>query len=436
MVRDTYLYPLPKNRLLTRYRPAFDAIGKGNSATIWGFTQSCDWVFLKFIFSRPELLNQLLPKSIQRKQLFLFFDIDSLPNRDPIFFQRHLLTQIYNTLSGIRNALPQDFQRTLDTVSSILDTRDPYTYLQTASRLLSSLFAQTSYRLTMVIHDYFLDTWEESWGRNLYKLWHTHRRHPDARVTMLFVTRPYVTPDLLPPFLKPLRWAYYESVSIFPLFTKEETYFTLDRHEKIYGIPASNHYKDLLWKTLGGFYDFYLPSLRIMERHQNAPDSDLVKAWLSDETNRYHIKFLFDMLPPSNQQKLERYVFKHEHIVQDNLIHKLGLLPVPTIWHYYLTTMRPIETISRSVHVSTIPNTSIKTVQPLTASEHTLLDLFLSHPNSLVTKDEIAENLDSAESLSDWAIDKLVSRLRAKISTPTLLNPILTVRGKGYKLII
>ena len=67
----------------------------------------------------------------------------------------------------------------------------------------------------------------------------------------------------------------------------------------------------------------------------------------------------------------------------------------------------------------------------LTPREWALLELFLTHPGRVLSKDQIAENLFSFdEQLSSNAIEVHVSRLRTKID-PAGVH-IRTVRGFGY----
>jgi len=67
----------------------------------------------------------------------------------------------------------------------------------------------------------------------------------------------------------------------------------------------------------------------------------------------------------------------------------------------------------------------------LTPREWALLELFLSRPNRVLSKDQIAESLFAIdEGLSPNAIEVYVSRLRNKIE-PAGVH-IRTVRGFGY----
>lgn len=67
----------------------------------------------------------------------------------------------------------------------------------------------------------------------------------------------------------------------------------------------------------------------------------------------------------------------------------------------------------------------------LTPREWTLLDLFLTHPGRVLSKDEIADRIFTFdEQLSPNAIEVHVSRLRTKLDT--MGSHLRTVRGFGY----
>lgn len=73
----------------------------------------------------------------------------------------------------------------------------------------------------------------------------------------------------------------------------------------------------------------------------------------------------------------------------------------------------------------------------LTSQEIQLLNFLVEKINQIVSRDEIAASLwgkDWNEKYSDWAIDKLTSKIRSKI-VPNPNLKLITVRNLGYKLI-
>lgn len=71
----------------------------------------------------------------------------------------------------------------------------------------------------------------------------------------------------------------------------------------------------------------------------------------------------------------------------------------------------------------------------LTKTECTLLELFLSHEQEILTRDKIAQELDlDADDPESRAIDVQISRLRNKLKDKSQNNLIKSIRNKGYLL--
>ncbi|MCF6777041.1 response regulator transcription factor [Thiotrichales bacterium 19X7-9] len=73
----------------------------------------------------------------------------------------------------------------------------------------------------------------------------------------------------------------------------------------------------------------------------------------------------------------------------------------------------------------------------LSSKEYRLLDVFLTHPNQILSRNQIMEKLYGRDfDPMDRSVDVLIGRLRKKIETdykaPKLLK---TVRGEGYQLV-
>ena len=81
-----------------------------------------------------------------------------------------------------------------------------------------------------------------------------------------------------------------------------------------------------------------------------------------------------------------------------------------------------------------------KVNQPLefTKKEFSLLRLLEKNKNQICEREQIVEEVwpEAAElGVSDWAIDRLVARLRSKLKNQNSEKEIVTVKTRGYKLI-
>jgi two-component system OmpR family response regulator len=75
-------------------------------------------------------------------------------------------------------------------------------------------------------------------------------------------------------------------------------------------------------------------------------------------------------------------------------------------------------------------------VVPLSGTEYRLLRIFLSHPNRILTRDQLIELMSSRDAAAfDRAIDVQVSRLRHRLREDAREPAIIkTVRSQGYVL--
>ncbi len=434
--KNDYFYPLPVSNLISRYASSFESLRKGNSATLWAFPLSCEFAYLKFVFSQKTLLKKLFPVN-RGKHLFLFLDFDSLPEITTVSFHKHLLNQLYTLITKELDKSPDPLKSLLDETPSLIRLNDPYICFQQCIKLITTLFNETTIKITFVVYDNFLERWDEAWGRNLFRLWHIHRKHPDVRLSIFFITKPYLTPEYLPPFLKALRVSYFENISHFPLFDQKETFYTLERSEQVYGPKISEGLRNEIWQSFGGYDEFYFPILQIVNQYPTAIDPQKYrKAWFTNDTILYHCKFLYDSLPPKEQKLLKNCAVHNLQIPKDSLLNKLGLKTIPLVFKHYFSE----EKYSSSKVVKNAIGLPDKLLlnEKLTANEYSLLSFFVKNANKDISRDDLANILwgNNVESFSEWALDKLISRLRSKIATPTSLNPIMTIRNKGYKFIL
>jgi two-component system response regulator PhoP len=73
----------------------------------------------------------------------------------------------------------------------------------------------------------------------------------------------------------------------------------------------------------------------------------------------------------------------------------------------------------------------------LTAYEFKLAEYFLTHPKKVVSKAELMDYLYSDfEERDANVIEVLIGRLRQKLDPDTILKPIETLRGRGYRLVL
>jgi len=73
----------------------------------------------------------------------------------------------------------------------------------------------------------------------------------------------------------------------------------------------------------------------------------------------------------------------------------------------------------------------------LTSYEYKVLNYLVMHPGEVVTKTELSEHIYEEDDDRDSnVIEVFIGRLRRKLDPDGSLNPIETLRGRGYRLAI
>lgn len=89
-----------------------------------------------------------------------------------------------------------------------------------------------------------------------------------------------------------------------------------------------------------------------------------------------------------------------------------------------------IDTVAQSVKVN-------DRLLDLTAYEYRLLVYLAHHPGKVVSKTELTEHLyDQDEDRDSNVLEVFIGRLRKKIDPDNQLQPIETLRGRGYRLVL
>ena len=71
----------------------------------------------------------------------------------------------------------------------------------------------------------------------------------------------------------------------------------------------------------------------------------------------------------------------------------------------------------------------------LTTYEYKVLNYLVMHPDEVVTKTQLSEHIYEEDADRDSnVIEVFIGRLRRKIDPDGTLNPIETLRGRGYRL--
>lgn len=226
-----------------------------------------------------------------------------------------------------------------------------------------------------------------------------------------------------------------------PLFDKPSVSFRLDYLEKLTGKKLSESVREELYKITGGHGKLMRMT---SESYLSAEEglSDLSSFFLKQKIVVSALDEVWLSFSPSEQ----RYLLNIKGDFQNEYLEKVGLLDNNTITipllSDYIHQERVVQNVTKAVFrydpsTDRIYKGELILSDDLTSSEFLLLRQFVTHPEQILSREDLihivwSEN-KTMEGVSDQALDQLIFRLRQKIEEdPKAPEHIVTVKGRGF----
>jgi hypothetical protein len=164
--------------------------------------------------------------------------------------------------------------------------------------------------------------------------------------------------------------------------------------------------------------------------------TDLLSHFLKDERIQLQCEELWESLTAKEQQFLKTIIEENKSLKVETPSYLLDTGFIITKDSGYQIFSPLFENYVKSKSES-IPQ--VETTIEFTKKELALFKFLQKNINQVCERDQIIEAVwtDEEEALevSDWAMDRLVARVRAKLKKQNSPQEILTIRTRGYKLI-
>lgn len=232
---------------------------------------------------------------------------------------------------------------------------------------------------------------------------------------------------------------FLQNILYFPCYTKEESRFFIQTLADEWSLQLTDETINSIIDTCGGILWLLRETLRVL---RDRPTFQIET--LSEQDGiKTRLKTIFDQFSESEKKVLIDIVTTR---VVDNrsslaYLHKLGFVEEKN-QSYSLTVplFKPLilEYQQREKAYNKIETllTNIEHFQQLTKSEKKILQFLQSKPNTLITRDELAEVIWQEkwkEKYTDWALDKKISRLKKTLEEKDINpNVILVKKGQGF----
>ncbi len=241
-----------------------------------------------------------------------------------------------------------------------------------------------------------------------------------------------LSPDV---FSKSQSFAFAHNIYIKPA-THMDAEVICDAVNKNYKLKLSESLKNELLRTVDGYTQYlFFTLIFLLERKNNLPKpNELFTLLLEDERIVLQSEELWESLNGVEQDVLVKMqngekISKEEKHSADYLW-KTGIISEKE------DIFSPLFSsyVQGKIHERNLADNKIE----LTRKEHLFLNLLLSEKNNVCERERIIQSVwPETESLgvSDWAIDRLVARLRTKLKMQNSKHEIVTVKTRGYKLL-
>lgn len=204
---------------------------------------------------------------------------------------------------------------------------------------------------------------------------------------------------------------------------------------KKYGIILDANLEKKLLNLVDGYNQYLQFALIILHEYAEKITSEkILEILLSDERIALQSEELWESLTPQEKQVIESILTsknlssfeteKGEYLLKTGLISN------------NLTFFSPLfeQFLKEKVVSQKKENHALE----LSKKELSLLTFLSEHKNEVCEREQIIEHVWQAEEslgVSDWAIDRLVARLRSKLKQQNSKDEIVTIKTRGYKLI-
>jgi hypothetical protein len=389
--------------------------------------------FLRFFLSHPQIAPTYINDN--ERHVFITVDLNDLVEREIVPFWTLMLKRIVDATETMDISSKE--KRAIDTLFlKTIQTQDPFMAIdsvrQSLVKLVSFGFVPTLFLLRF---DRIKDALAPAFFDNLHGLQEaTHHK-------LSFVFTSYRRLDQLAPTVFPKA-----AVSTFahPMYIKlantQDTSIISETYEKRYNLTLSQTIKDALMDVVHGYVQFLQLSLIILHEHKDelpataealfdllAHDERMYlqseELWesLFEEEKQIVLKIVRNEPITEGDRQQGKYAWDTGFVVEDadgaRLFSKLFKLYVEQL------SDKPIGQ-TQSVHFS--------------RKEHALMQILEKHVNEICERDEIITAVwpeSEAFGISDWAIDRLVARVRVKLKQQNSKFEIKTIRTRGYQLV-
>ncbi len=388
-----------------------------NSVSLIGMKRVGISNFLRFFLNNPGVKQTYLHDT---KHLFIVIDFNNLVEKTLFAFWMLTLKRIVDTIE--EGEFPDDIKvQSQATFTQSIQLSDPFFTLESIRKLLGLIMKQGHYlTLFFLRFDRLQDVITPEFLANLQGL-----RDGEQHLSYVFTSyRPLS--DLMPNvFTRTATSGFLHEMYLKPAQT-EDLKIILSTFQERHDLKLDPILSNTLLELAGGHVQFlYLSLIALKNDSSLSKQKNLLLSLGQDEEIRLLSEEIFTSFTKEEQTALENMQIQDAKYLWDT-----GVLVKNGKTHLFSALFK--------TYLDHLFQTKSPSNLEMTKKEYLLFSLLKEHEGELVERDLIIEKVwpDEVElGVSDWSIDRLVSRVRAKLSAQQGKFKIVTVITRGYKLV-
>lgn len=397
------------------------------SVVLVGMTRVGISNFLRFFLNHPKIQEIYMKDG---NHVFIPVDLNDLTEREVFPFWILTFKRIVDFVS--KSNFPTNIKKQVESLFlDSIESRDHFLTIDGIRKSLSIL-AEQGYLPTLfyIRFDRMANAASPDFFANFHGLLDaTHKK-------LSFVFTSVKPLDALKPevFTKHAISVFADNMYIKPA-SKKDVDIIFDAAIKKYDFTLSQKLKDELLSLVDGYNQYLQFALIMLSEQDSLPtnSAQLLALLLSDERITLQSEELWESLTTQEKELLMKVIAKDkintkdtEYLFNTGIISQKGKafqLFSPLFEFYLLEKQKEKQKENQKMELS--------------KKEHLLMQFLEENKNEVCEREFIIERVwPEAENLgvSDWAVDRLVARVRQKLKSQDYPHEIVTIKTRGYKL--
>jgi DNA-binding winged helix-turn-helix (wHTH) protein len=241
------------------------------------------------------------------------------------------------------------------------------------------------------------------------------------------------------PHLSPsTSWSVFFRNQYFQPAEREDVKIIFDAYKKRAGINLSTKLQDYFFELVNRYTQYLQLALIYLHEKGNLIKTrqDIYDGLINDERISFQSEELWETLEKAEQEILIKVASKELILAEDKRIGSYlwntGFIKTKGVNNYIFSSL-----FEAFVKEKSTQNSAKEVSSEFTKKENILFNFLFENKDRICEREEIIEVVWPEEEdlgVSDWAVDKLIARVRNKLKTQNNNFEITTVKTRGYKL--